>query len=680
MAQQIPQPISDSSALWSHSCVACSKLRIKNDLPNNTIAEFHYAEVAKYASSGCILFQAQKRKFDNSVVPWYRDSQKLLVRMHIDSDDNTLTAVTLEWWSPSNSWQEIGNSLEPFVERSTNQALLLPQENASHSDSIIDNPSPVFIHSSPFNLYPGSASSSAWVKQYLNRCRSNHSKCNRLLKNHRGTHIMPRRLLDVGQIDQPIVRLSKTDPSNITIYAISSYAWGSGSKAKSIERVKTIKENFGPRMTYGIQVDSLPRTIRDLIEVTRSIAYQYLWIDALCIVQDDPDDSKDQLDNMAGFYKQADVLISAARASHCDEGFLQTRNADQCYGTIYKLPFEWLSSNGDIKGSVCLSAKSLAYASDDSPLHTRIWTFQEHLVSTRVISFGTRQTRWTCPTYGNVVDGGDSSVWVDDLEYTLEEAFSPSKCSSESKDHTMINLRVQAWMKIVEKYSSRQYSRLQDRLPAFFESISFLAPFAGWSTAECVGGIWKADAARQLLWRKPKPLTAREIGAEKDPNETVPGPSWSWATLPGEIIYHTWEEFRALNSSKTVEFVGETGKPVRLIIKSQIQEASWMEDSFQVAMSQGPFTSFQNILYVEVAWDMEMSAEKVWLLNLAPKNERCMEIGLVLVRVGESQDHFARRGVFRAIRSGSSRLNDRLLVKNCLYSDEPARVRQVSLV
>ncbi|EEU33642.1 uncharacterized protein NECHADRAFT_89288 [Fusarium vanettenii 77-13-4] len=169
---------------------------------------------------------------------------------------------------------------------------------------------------------------------------------------------MPKRLLDVSRVEEPIMRLFTTDPTTVENYAIASYAWGISSKADAIHQARTTQANIGPRMEHGLQLASLPRTVRDLIEVTR--------------IQDNPVEQRHQLDRIAEFYKRADILISTASASHCGEGFLQPRNVDQCYSAIYELPFKWEFPNREVKGSIFLCEKTLNYISDEDPLHMRI--------------------------------------------------------------------------------------------------------------------------------------------------------------------------------------------------------------------------------------------------------------------------------------------------------------------
>ncbi|KAH7195072.1 heterokaryon incompatibility protein-domain-containing protein [Fusarium oxysporum] len=162
---------------------------------------------------------------------------------------------------------------------------------------------------------------------------------------------MPKILLDIGQLNEPVIWLLETDGNALESYAIASYAWGSGSQGDAIVRAKTTKENMNVRKASGMELVSLPKTLQDLVEVTQRIGHRYLWLDAFCIVQNDRIYKSRQLNSMVEFYKQADVLVSAASASNCDKGFLQSRSGEQCYGTISQLPYKCKLDNHETQGS-----------------------------------------------------------------------------------------------------------------------------------------------------------------------------------------------------------------------------------------------------------------------------------------------------------------------------------------
>jgi hypothetical protein len=74
--------------------------------------------------------------------------------------------------------------------------------------------------------------------------------------------------------------------------------------------------------TAEIPVVNIPATIKDAIRVAKSLGYQYLWIDALCIIQDDPQDWQREASRMAHVYGNADLVLTASSATDSYEGFL----------------------------------------------------------------------------------------------------------------------------------------------------------------------------------------------------------------------------------------------------------------------------------------------------------------------------------------------------------------------
>ncbi|KAH7190508.1 heterokaryon incompatibility protein-domain-containing protein [Fusarium oxysporum] len=630
MEQDLSSFQSDVTALQPHSCICCQKLLIHNMSTYGSITgKFSYTKVAEMASSGCLLFQTLQTKFDRISYPACRTRHDLTLKPQTYSDGDILRGLGFRWEMKPEDHQVRGyeddeeeNMLFAFV----------PEDNLAHK----------FVEASPFNLHPGSAESFAWIKKRVHRCRRRHAECEKRARENRQNLAMPKRLLDVGQLGDPVIGLLEASDDARVSFAIASYVWGNGLKADAIQRAQTTKENIGYRMASGIEVTGLPKSIQDLIEVTRQIGHRYLWLDAFCIVQNDNDDKDHQFNSIAEFYKQADILISAASASDCGEGFLQSRIVDQCYGSIFELPYEWKVDGHETQGSLLLSEMDLNCSTDNDPVHMRIWTFQEHLVSSRVISVGSRQVKWTCQQEKNFVDGGNYHEMMGGLENNLNIAFSPSRYPSETLMEK--DWRVWSWMEIVEEYSKRDYSRLEDRVPAFYEAMSLLAPRMGWTRDQCVYGIWKTDASRQLLWKKDKPLTTQEVEELKvSAKDGKLGPSWSWATLPGGVIYDIGSQLRQLgDTNPTIEFQKIDGQPRCLTIEGFIQEADWIEN-YTIDVSAEDVQLFQ------VDLDVEMPPQPVFLLDLSAAYTSPVSMGLVLVKIPGYLTRFERRGRFEAI-------------------------------
>lgn len=98
-------------------------------------------------------------------------------------------------------------------------------------------------------------------------------------------------------------------------WASLSYVWGGA------QEVRTTKITLLEHLT-SIQVANLPQTLIDAIKVCRQLEISFLWIDALCIIQDDPCDLYRELNSMASIYQHSYLTISAACARRVEDGFL----------------------------------------------------------------------------------------------------------------------------------------------------------------------------------------------------------------------------------------------------------------------------------------------------------------------------------------------------------------------
>ncbi|KAI0126395.1 heterokaryon incompatibility protein-domain-containing protein [Xylariales sp. AK1849] len=102
-------------------------------------------------------------------------------------------------------------------------------------------------------------------------------------------------------------------------YAALSYCWGTADDAKV--QLTTTTSSFLHRQT-GIQAHDMSPVLRDAISVTKRLSIPYLWIDSLCILQDDIADWHQQCTDMDKIYGHAEITIVAASSSSCREGFI----------------------------------------------------------------------------------------------------------------------------------------------------------------------------------------------------------------------------------------------------------------------------------------------------------------------------------------------------------------------
>jgi hypothetical protein len=251
----------------------------------------------------------------------------------------------------------------------------------------------------------------------------------------------------------------------------------------------------------GIQWSDLPKTFQDAIEVTRNLGILHIWIDSLCIVQDDKNDWAVESSKMASIYSNSYLNISANAATNAQEGCF-TRSEDLIQ------PAE-----------ICLEANSRSMFSfmdihdDPQPLMRRGWAFQERRLSRRSVLFNKRELVWVCHSE------------------TICECKSSVPHSHGLHFPERMTYRMEDWWHIlVSMYSELLLSKSEDKLPA----LSGMAHmYAERKKEQChpgkyLAGLWEANAIGHLCW------------AATTPSRDLPhyrAPTWSWASIDAKIEY-----------------------------------------------------------------------------------------------------------------------------------------------
>ncbi|KAF2241542.1 HET-domain-containing protein, partial [Trematosphaeria pertusa] len=138
------------------------------------------------------------------------------------------------------------------------------------------------------------------VKGWIAACTTERgSKCN----GHENGRSRARRLIDVE-------KSCIVDGSTVKEYLSLSYVWG---MAAQFMLTKDVVEDSTNEDFFRSLGTKIPQSIRDAMQVCRNIGVRHLWVDALCIVQDDDEDKKDQIGLMDEIYGHAlAVLIVVA--------------------------------------------------------------------------------------------------------------------------------------------------------------------------------------------------------------------------------------------------------------------------------------------------------------------------------------------------------------------------------
>ncbi|KAI0534499.1 HET-domain-containing protein [Xylaria digitata] len=389
------------------------------------------------------------------------------------------------------------------------------------------------------------------IKAILKLCLTSHPQCQQS-----NPRVLPSRLLRINKAGASShhVQLVATLEGHTGEYAALSYCWGG---PQPLQLTKDTVENL---LQQPIDSRALPRGLNDAVEVAYSLELQYLWVDALCIIQDDQDDKKREIGRMGAIYQNAFVTIAAATSSSVHDSFLRNRSVFNTKYPTCTIPFT-LDSDGSHNPSNITVVPVHAHRSDVFPLNKRGWAFQEALLPPRLLVFGDLEPFVRCRTK-NVIQ--KSRTYIEyEMSAVHPRRIIDSVANSQAHERGLFidtkagNLDF-LWREIVEQYTVRELSIPADRPFAISGVIDLLSETFN---DECHFGVWKSCPVVSLLW-KTEPLECRTVLPDI--------PTWSWMSVTGPVDLETTVYFD--KSESLVEW--DTGiSHARLIVTCCVLEA-----------------------------------------------------------------------------------------------------------
>ncbi|RYP04080.1 hypothetical protein DL765_010313 [Monosporascus sp. GIB2] len=171
----------------------------------------------------------------------------------------------------------------------------------------------------PKLLEPASPGQFTLLKQWIKVCDLSHEICRR---KDGDVPAMPTRLIEIGNTIK-LVDSARIDPSP---YIALSHCWG---PLKDNAKFCTFKYNID-ELRRSIDFERLPLTFKDAVSVVRGLGFKYIWIDSLCIIQDDQRDWEYEAARMEQVFSGAYFTIAASSAKSSNEGFLLPRKPRPC--------------------------------------------------------------------------------------------------------------------------------------------------------------------------------------------------------------------------------------------------------------------------------------------------------------------------------------------------------------
>lgn len=352
-----------------------------------------------------------------------------------------------------------------------------------------------------------------------------------------------------------------------------------------------------------------------------------MWIDSLCIIQDDPHDWKQESSNMFNIYGGSYCNISAAVGSDSTSGLFRQRNP---------FPFRQLEVQFIIAGQkephYIINNNVWEGEIEGSPLSGRGWVCQERFLSPCNLHFGAHMLFWECGELAANEWFPAGFLKPDRTESDFKSSTRKQAISRTIRDNSSVaNTKHSYWTwdTILEDYTSRKLTYAKDKLVA----IAGLARVWGSiNKDEYLAGLWRADLVTQLLWY------CKVVRTEHSEREYT-APSWSWAAVDGSItrpaprfnltkedgFYSIRDEIEILSAETelTTEDVYGAVSGGKIILKGSLavveyvryqpEEGLWANEGYNgIRALASPETLKQHIPSFDVYWDLgEMRVRKL---------------------------------------------------------------------
>ncbi|KAF2627960.1 HET-domain-containing protein [Macroventuria anomochaeta] len=363
------------------------------------------------------------------------------------------------------------------------------------------------------------------IRAWVEKCDQKHTDCMRQRKaTPIASRFIPTRLLDIsGPLETPI-RVIETATTTVQgPYCSLSHCWG---KPDFVQLHDNNKKSY---MTDGVPWNLFTNNFKQAVEIARFLNVGYIWIDSLCIIQGSADDWVREASRMHLVYRNSYCNIAIADSIGQYGGAFRSREPTDVSPVVYQSREDspmfgrqkWRAVSED------LWARELLQSS----LYTRGWVFQERMLAPRILHFARNQVFWDCPSLSacealpaglprpmDTISGPDRH-WRGRLQ---EPGGSRDLAGPNDQPLSVY------WQTAVRNYTSCNLTQRSDKLIAIWGIAKLIKDAMGVEYGE---GLWADNLEDQLTWRvaecelKERPVTKKRTF-----------PSWSWASMDGEII------------------------------------------------------------------------------------------------------------------------------------------------
>ncbi|KAK5121834.1 hypothetical protein LTR85_004709 [Meristemomyces frigidus] len=422
--------------------------------------------------------------------------------------------------------------------------------------------------------------------------------------------------------------------------------------------VPRVTKALYPQYIERIPDQALSQTFLDAIEVTRKLGFRYLWVDALCIVQDDTEDWLREAAQMSSIYEGASLTIAATSSKDGQGGcFYDWPTPDTALqstplacGRLYVRMFieHTLDDALHYEEGTLQDLNKI----DKLPLVRRKWAFQERTLSRRVVFYTEDELWWECNSqYACECSGIIPPLDPFEPRNWTKLAFVEMSLGHSPLSGGLYYTPASLWSRLMEEYSRKFLTYDTDNRPACSAIAKVFHASAGADLGSYCAGLWEHSLPMTLCWwRDPGPFGKRG---------SYCAPTWSWASIQAPVlwplmsIYGGGVDARVLDVDCRAEGSDPFGRvssgflkldarglPARLARGDRLYGGVWLEGWEQGEELMGSIDTEDEI--------EGLTGQSVWLVCIRENNpDYEEEYGCyLLLRPLSSNEGFKRIGMF----------------------------------
>ncbi|KAK3396866.1 heterokaryon incompatibility protein-domain-containing protein [Sordaria brevicollis] len=382
------------------------------------------------------------------------------------------------------------------------------------------------------------------VREWLRCCGSWHGgECSHILKQQQQSED-PK-----GAMFDPFIRLIDLGESclvekkELVPYVALSYVWG------RVKVFKTLEENIDQLKTPGgveKRRSEFPRSIQDAMTFAQNLGYRYIWIDSICIIQDDDTeaytnhDKKHQIGQMGKIYQYADLTVVAASGEDANAGLpgVESGTAREHKQKVVELSDGFRVMN-----------RSIAWP--DALLRTtweeRGWTYQERILSLRYMYFVDGTVHFQCQraTWSEDFAAESPDLELSAADQVVQFSHIPSEVPPAVELRPNLKFQLKRYPELVGQYTCRNMTFITDRVNGIQGILNVIRDHFFSEDVEFVHGMPTGKLLHPgLLWR-PR-LEPKRIQMDEKTKRPM-WPSWSWAGWTIPVYYDYGADFSLAN-------------------------------------------------------------------------------------------------------------------------------------